>query len=141
MTYPLHHSKVILVVSMFKLNITYSILFCNSYLHIWYPVWKYMEQPHRLFLYTGCMLEKKKHNARLVLRLTQHIAQSNLSNPCNMFVCPCSVWFFCDCSEVEDVSYQYGLIYVSGPLSYEPVLHDWCNKVCGMCYPVCGMCI
>ena len=23
--------------------------------------------------------------------------------------------------------------------SFEPVLHDWCNKGCGMCYPVCGM--
>ena len=28
------------------------------------------------------------------------------------------------------------------PLSFFtflPVLHDWCNKGCGMCYPVCGM--
>ena len=28
------------------------------------------------------------------------------------------------------------------PLSYfsfQPVLHDWCNKGCGMCYPACGM--
>ena len=28
------------------------------------------------------------------------------------------------------------------PLSYfsfQPVLHDWCNKGCGMSYPVCGM--
>ena len=28
------------------------------------------------------------------------------------------------------------------PLSYfsiQRVLHDWCNKVRGMCYPVCGM--
>ena len=28
------------------------------------------------------------------------------------------------------------------PLSYfsfQPVLDDWCNKGCGMCYPVCGM--
>ena len=28
------------------------------------------------------------------------------------------------------------------PLSYfsfQPVLHDWCNKNRGMCYPVCGM--
>ena len=28
------------------------------------------------------------------------------------------------------------------PLSYflfQTVLHDWCNKGCGMCYPVCGM--
>ena len=29
-----------------------------------------------------------------------------------------------------------------GPLSYfsfQPVSLNWCNKVCGMCYPVCGM--
>ena len=28
------------------------------------------------------------------------------------------------------------------PLSYflfQPVLHDWCTKGHGMCYPVCGM--
>ena len=28
------------------------------------------------------------------------------------------------------------------PLSYfsfQPVLHDWCNKGRGVCYPVCGM--
>ena len=24
-------------------------------------------------------------------------------------------------------------------LSFQPVLHNWCNKGCGMCYPVCGM--
>ena len=24
-------------------------------------------------------------------------------------------------------------------LSFQPVLHDWCNKGRGMCYPVCGM--
>ena len=23
--------------------------------------------------------------------------------------------------------------------SFQPVLYDWCNKCCGMCYPVCGM--
>ena len=22
---------------------------------------------------------------------------------------------------------------------FQPVLHDWCNKGCGMCYPACGM--
>ena len=29
-----------------------------------------------------------------------------------------------------------------GPIelfSFQPVLHDWCNKDRGMCYPVCGM--
>ena len=32
--------------------------------------------------------------------------------------------------------------FMVDPLSYllfHPVLHDWCNKGCGMCYPVCGM--
>ena len=24
-------------------------------------------------------------------------------------------------------------------LSFQPVLHDWCNKGRGMCYLVCGM--
>ena len=23
--------------------------------------------------------------------------------------------------------------------SFQPVLHDWCNKGCGMCYRVCGI--
>ena len=32
--------------------------------------------------------------------------------------------------------------FMVDPLSYfsfQPVLHDWCIKGCGMCYPVCGM--
>ena len=24
-------------------------------------------------------------------------------------------------------------------IAYQPVLHNWCNKGCGMCYPVCEM--
>ena len=34
------------------------------------------------------------------------------------------------------------VVVSNDPLSYfpfQPVLHDWCNKGCGMCYPVCGM--
>ena len=34
------------------------------------------------------------------------------------------------------------ILHVVNPLSYfsfQPVLHDWCNKGRGMCYPVCGM--
>ena len=34
------------------------------------------------------------------------------------------------------------IIMMLSPLSYfsfQPVLHDWCNKGRGMCYPVCGM--
>ena len=34
------------------------------------------------------------------------------------------------------------IVHGVDPLSYFsflPVLHDWCNKGRGMCYPVCGM--
>ena len=34
------------------------------------------------------------------------------------------------------------ILHGMDPLSYfsfQPVLHDWCNKGRGMCYPVCGM--
>ena len=34
------------------------------------------------------------------------------------------------------------ILHRMDPLSYflfQPVLHDWCNKGRGMCYPVCGM--
>ena len=30
-------------------------------------------------------------------------------------------------------------LYPLSYFSFQPVLHDWCNKGCGMCYPVCGM--
>ena len=36
----------------------------------------------------------------------------------------------------------FGTLLGVDPLSYfsfQSVLHDWCNKGCGMCYPVCGM--
>ena len=34
------------------------------------------------------------------------------------------------------------ILHCVDPLSYfsfQPVLHDWCNKGCGMCHPVCGV--
>ena len=34
------------------------------------------------------------------------------------------------------VKVQYCIPYT---ISFQPVLHDWCNKGCGICYPVCGM--
>ena len=34
---------------------------------------------------------------------------------------------------------QNGFSYWRSYFSFQPVLHDWCNKGCGMCYPVCGM--
>ena len=48
------------------------------------------------------------------------------------FVC---VGCFCVCFFVVVVTQ----LRISGYFSFQPVLLDWCNKGCGMCYPVCGM--
>ena len=44
------------------------------------------------------------------------------------------------------VRMSFGLVWppklnclVGSYFSFQPVLHDWCNKGRGMCYPVCGM--
>ena len=63
-----------------------------------------------------------------------------------------SYWAFETCkgagrsSEIESslsVRWVVGsILHGVDPLSYfsfQPMLHDWCNKGCGMCYPVCGM--
>ena len=39
------------------------------------------------------------------------------------------------CSWCDGLLDRYPLNY----FSFQPVLHDWCNKGCGMCNPVCGM--
>ena len=40
----------------------------------------------------------------------------------------------------KDVYISYYLSSaVNSYFSFQPVLHDWCDKGCGMCYPVCGM--
>ena len=53
---------------------------------------------------------------------------------------------FLSCTEVERslmVWWVVGsILHGVDPLSYfsfQPVLHDWCNKGRGMCYSVCGM--
>ena len=64
-----------------------------------------------------------------------------------------SVWVmsssYCGAGRSSEVEHSLMVRWVVGsilhemdPLSYfsfQPVLHDWCNKGCGMCYPVCGM--
>ena len=40
------------------------------------------------------------------------------------------------------ITLQRNIVCPGNPLSYfsfQPVLHDWCNKGHGMCYPVCRM--
>ena len=36
-------------------------------------------------------------------------------------------------------SMDYFSFEFQSKFSFQPVLHDWCNKGCGMCYPACGM--
>ena len=41
-----------------------------------------------------------------------------------------------------EVGKSWDRSFMGDPLSYfsfQPVLHDWCNKGRGMCYPICGM--
>ena len=67
-----------------------------------------------------------------------------------IYVCVCVCVSVCvgagRSSEVERslmVRWVVGsILHGVDPLSYfsfQPVLHDWCNKGRGMCYPVCGM--
>ena len=58
----------------------------------------------------------------------------------NKIVVVLNEWIFNDTPAQMFVTFE-GLLYFL-PLSYfsfQPVLHDWCNKGRGMCYPVCGM--
>ena len=51
-----------------------------------------------------------------------------------MQLCGKSICSWCDGSSDRS--------FMVDPLSYfsfQPVLHDWCNRGHGMCYPLCGM--
>ena len=39
------------------------------------------------------------------------------------------------CNKIKLWFFKIKLSY----FSFQPVLHNWYNKGCGMCYPVCGM--
>ena len=41
--------------------------------------------------------------------------------------------------KLRQISFIEMRTYFSFGFSFQPVLHDWCNKGRGMCYPVCGM--
>ena len=70
----------------------------------------------------------------------------NLITKFPSIICYCKVLGAGCSSEVERslmVRWVVGsILHGVDPLSYfsfQPVLHDWCNKGRGMCYPVCGM--
>ena len=42
-------------------------------------------------------------------------------------------------TNVHDVKRVLNAVHPLSYFSFQPVLNDWCNKGCGMCYPVCGM--
>ena len=39
----------------------------------------------------------------------------------------------------HEMTFYHGATSRSYYFSFQPVLHNWCNKCRGMCYPVCGM--
>ena len=45
---------------------------------------------------------------------------------------------FCQVPRVAAID-RFDCIYIYIYFSFQPVLHDWCNKGRGVCYPVCGM--
>ena len=55
------------------------------------------------------------------------------SSPCGGSVFSLTIWVVLN--HISEAIYPDPLSY----FSFQPVLHDWCNKGCGMCYPVCGM--
>ena len=59
--------------------------------------------------------------------------------PIGLFLVPAngSVSFICTIPHTTYHSLYY--INLLSYYSFQPVLNDWCNKGCGMCYPVCGM--
>ena len=67
------------------------------------------------------------------------------SRVCNTF----NVWFYGVGHVVKDhsgkergnpLSSLHELLFlISSHFLFQPVLDDWCNKGCGMCYPVCRM--
>ena len=68
--------------------------------------------------------------ARVLLYAPSHRQDSTYHG----YICGNSVHSWCNGSSDRS--------FMVDPLSYfsfQPVLRDWCNKGCGMCYPVCGM--
>ena len=51
-----------------------------------------------------------------------------------MQLCGKSIHSWCDGS--SDRSF---MVVSLNYFSFQPVIHNWCNNGCGMCYPVCGM--
>ena len=43
-----------------------------------------------------------------------------------------------DCKVTMFLLNRYTFLYILKIFSFQPVLHDWCNKGRGMCYLVCG---
>ena len=95
-----------------------------------------------LFLFIICFkylfsskLQKETTNVYVVAKITRVFV--SLTKPImKVIILTCTEW----------IKYTFGTLLIvkhgEAPLSYfslQPVLHDWCNKGCGMSYPVCGM--
>ena len=99
----------------------------------------------------GAHHRRGRRGASTALRRRPHPKVSTFGGLCvdHLFclkMCISKYWGAGRSSEVERslmVRWVVGsILHGVDPLSYfsfQPVLHDWCNKGRGMCYPICGM--
>ena len=132
----------------FEINTTYCQLF-----EIPNPTYIYIKHVflYMLILYIFCHIQ--------YVILFKHVSMSNLFMCHLLSLCISSSFFFLffflvgggggEEPTICGKGHQHplmecwgGFLYILYPFSYfsfQPVLHDWCNKGRGMCYPVCGM--
>ena len=96
-----------------------------------------------MILYNSNITSEKNNNK---YSLPKKEKQNNFNNSSFMHILSINTWGVGRSSEVErSLMVRWvvrSILHGVDPLSYfsfQPVLHDWCNKGCGMCYPVCGM--
>ena len=84
----------------------------------------------------------KSHQTRVFyVRMKYNMHHNgNKTKHTGFMVSTCVVFLYILCNGLSDQSYMVdSLNYFSFQPVIQPVLHDWCNKGCGMRYPVCGM--
>ena len=100
-----------------------------------YVVFKYRGKDHHT--------PSQQQQSTMMSRGSKYTMGANMSTLSNVDNCYGDHADDAECESFleKDIQVSRGA-HCSNPLSYfsfQPVLHDWCNKGRGMCYPVCGM--
>ena len=110
----------------------------NTYQSLWHTGWKKNRSNlnNCALIYHGLNVnDSTSHFKYIYISFLVLAKMISLHQKWGQDVAPCkSIHSWCDASSdrsfmVDSLSY----------FSFQSVLHDWCNKGHGMCYPVCGM--